>query len=56
MRAMLEYLMLLLSLIRGSVLDREALVAENLLLRRQLAVLARPTRKRPRLRARDKLF
>ena len=29
---------------------------ENLLLRQQLAVLTRPTRKRPRLRRRDKLF
>ena len=53
---MLEYLLLLLSLIRAAVRDREALVAENLLLRQQLAVLTRPTRKRPRLRARDKLF
>jgi hypothetical protein len=35
---------------------REALVAENLLLRHQLAVLTQPTRKRSRLRARDKLF
>src|ERR671924_803976 len=55
-RAMLEYLMLLLSLIHATVRDRDALVAENLLLRHQLAVLTRPTRKRPRLRARDKLF
>src|ERR671933_273235 len=53
---MLEYLLLLLSLIRATVRDREALIAENLLLRHQLAVLTRPTRKRPRLRARDKLF
>src|ERR671928_318676 len=53
---MLEYLLLLLSLIRATVRDRDALVAENLLLRQQLAVLTRPTRKRPRLRARDKLF
>src|SRR5438874_9075736 len=53
---MLEYLLLLLSLARSAVRDREALVAENLLLRHQLAVLTRPTRKRPRLRARDKLF
>src|SRR5437764_11662752 len=53
---MLEYLLLLLSLIRAAVRDREALVAENLLLRHQLAVLTRPTRKRPRLRVRDKLF
>ena len=30
------------------------LVAENLLLRHQVAVLIRPTRRRPRLRGRDK--
>ena len=53
---MLEYLLLLLSLIRATVRDREALIAENLLLRHQLAVLTRPTQRRPRLRARDKLF
>jgi hypothetical protein len=55
LRTMLEYLLLLLSIIRAAVRDREALVAENLLLRHQLGVLPRPTRKRPRLRARDKL-
>src|SRR5436190_12844133 len=53
---MLEYLLLLLSLIRSAVRDREALIAENLLLRHQLTVLTRPTRTRPRLRTRDKLF
>ena len=53
---MLEYLLLLLSLIRATMRDREAVVTENLLLRHQLAVLTRPTRRRPRLRARDKLF
>src|ERR671933_917732 len=53
---MLEYLLLLLSLIRATLRDREALVTENLLLRHQLAVLTRATRRRPRLRARDKLF
>jgi hypothetical protein len=53
---MLEYVMLLLSLIRAAMRDRQALVAENLLLRHQLAVLTRPTRKRPRLRTSDKLF
>jgi hypothetical protein len=53
---MLEYLLLLLSLIRAAVRDREALVADNLLLQHQLAALTRPTRKRPRLRTRDKLF
>ncbi len=55
-RAMLEYLLLLLSLVRAAVRDRDTLVTENLLLRHQLAVLTRPTRKRPRLRAQDKLF
>src|SRR5947209_12129041 len=55
-RAMLEYLLLLLSLVRSAVRDREALVAENLLLRHHLAVLTRPTRKRPHLRTRDKLL
>jgi transposase InsO family protein len=44
------------SAFRAAVRDREALVAENLLLRHQLTVLTRPTRKRPRLRTRDKLF
>ena len=48
--------MLLLSLIPAAVRDRETVVAENLLLRQQLTVLTRPTRKRPRLRTRDKLF
>jgi putative transposase len=55
-QAMLEYLLLLLRLFGSAVRYREALVAENLLLRPQLTVLTRPTRKRPRLRARDKLF
>ncbi len=54
--AMLEYLLLLFSLLRAAMRDRDALVAENLLLRHQLAVLTRPTRKRPRLSARNKLF
>jgi hypothetical protein len=53
---MLEYLLLLFSLIRATVRDPEVLVTEDLLLRQQLAVLTRPTRKRPRLLARDKLF
>jgi len=53
---MLEYLLLLFTLVRATVRDRDALVAENVLLRHQLAVLTRPTRKRPRLPARDKLF
>ena len=54
--AMLEYLLLLFSLMRATVRDREALVTENLLLRHRLGVLTRPTRKRPGLRAGDKLF
>ena len=49
-RAMLEYLF------RALLRSRSALIAENLLLRQQLAALTRPTRQRPRLRARDKLF
>src|SRR5919206_2799103 len=53
---MLEYLLLLFSLMRATVRDREALVTENLLLRHQLGVLTRPTRKRPGLRAGDKLL
>jgi putative transposase len=53
---MLEYLLLLFSLIHATVRGRDALIAENLLLRHQLAVLTRLTRKRPRLRTRDKLF
>src|SRR5438093_454711 len=53
---MIEYALLLLALLRATVCSRAALAAENLLLRQQLAVLTRPTRKRPRGRARDKLF
>src|SRR5438067_879574 len=53
---MIECLLLLAALLRTAVCDRAELVAENLLLRQQLGVLTRPTRKRPRLRARDKLF
>jgi hypothetical protein len=45
-----------LALLRGAVRDRSDLVAENLLLRHQLAVLTRPTRRRPRLHARDRLL
>ena len=53
---MLELLPLLFALLRAAVRARGELVAENLLLRQQLDVLTRPTRKRPRLRARDRLF
>ncbi len=54
--AVSELLALLLASLRGAVRDRTDLVAENLLLRHQLAVLTRPTRRRPRLRSRDKLL
>ncbi len=54
---MLELLGLLLLAGRGQLRSRQDLVVENLLLRHQLAVLTRPTRRRPRprLRAWDKL-
>src|SRR5262245_314107 len=52
---MLDYLLLLADLIRAALRSRRELVAENLILRQQLAVLTRPTRKRARLRAHDKL-
>ena len=55
MPAMIECLLLLLALLRAAVRARTELVAESLLLRHQLAVLTRPTRRRPRLRGRDKL-
>ena len=53
---MFEYLFLLVSVFCAVIRDRNDVVAENLLLRQQLAVLTRPTRKRPRLRTGDKLF
>jgi putative transposase len=53
---MLEYLLLLVDLFHALLRSRSDLIAENLLLRQQLAALTRPTRQRPRLRTRDKLF
>ena len=53
---MLEFFVLLLRAVRAGLRNRGDLVSENLLLRHQLAVLARPTRKRPPLRGRDKLL
>jgi hypothetical protein len=53
---MTEFLALLVAVSLAVVRSRADLVAENLLLRQQLAVLSRPTRKRSRLRARDRLF
>src|SRR5918995_136158 len=56
MPPMIEYLILLFTLLRAAVRSRADLTAENLLLRRQLPVLTRHTRRRPRLRTRDRLF
>src|SRR2546428_6430659 len=53
--AMIGLLALTVGLLRVSVRSRRDLVLENLLLRHQLAVLTRPTRKRPPLGGRDKL-
>jgi transposase InsO family protein len=52
---MLELLMLLFGVLPAALRSRRDLVLENLLPRRQLAVAARP-RRRPRLRAWDKLL
>jgi hypothetical protein len=52
---MLELLMLLFGVLPAALRSRRDLVLENPLLRRQLAVAARP-RRRPRLRAWDKLL
>jgi hypothetical protein len=54
--AVLDLLALLLASLRGAGRDRSDLIAENLLLRHQLAVLTRPTRRKPRLRLRDRLL
>ena len=53
---MLDLLFLFAALLRTGLRRHGELMAENLLLRHQLAVLARPTRKRPRLRAGDQLI
>jgi hypothetical protein len=53
---MLEYLLLLVELVRTALRSQGGLVTENLLLRHQLAVLTRPTRKRSRLRAGDRFI
>jgi transposase InsO family protein len=53
---MLEYLLLLVGLVRTALRSQSELVAENLLLRQQLAVLTRPTRRRLRLHSRDRFF
>jgi hypothetical protein len=46
----------LIDLARAALRSRTDLLAENLLLRQQPLVLARPTRTRPRLGADDRLF
>ena len=51
-----EFRIRLLQALSAALRSRADLVAENLLLRRQLAVLARPSRNRPPLRGRDKLL
>jgi hypothetical protein len=53
---MLDYVFLLAQLFCTGLRRHSALVAENLLLRHQLAVLTRPTRKRSRLGAGDRLI
>ena len=53
---MLELLSFVFGLLRAMHRDRADLVAENVLLRQQLAVLTRPGPPRPRLRTRDKLI
>ncbi len=56
LEGMLELFALLLGALRALLSSRADLAAENLLLRHQLAVLARPTRERPPFRSRDKLL
>ena len=53
---MLECLLLLAGLLRTFIRTHGDLAAENLLLRQQLAILTRPTRKRPPLHTPDRLF
>jgi hypothetical protein len=53
---MLDYLRLMIELLRAALRRRSEVVAEKLLLRHQLLILTHPTRKRPRLHAHDKLF
>ena len=55
LRNMFELLALLPAVVRAALRSRTDLLAENLLPRHQLAVLARPTRKRPAVRSGDKL-
>ena len=52
---MIELFILLLRALRATLRSRGDLVVEDLLLRHQLAVLARPGRRRSPVRVRDKL-
>jgi putative transposase len=53
--AVLDWVSLLVGVVLTALRGRHALLAENLLLRQQLAVALR-TRRRPRLRWHDRLF
>src|SRR6266540_4280558 len=53
--AVLDWVSLLVGIVLAAVRGRSALVMENLLLRQQLAVALR-TRRRPRVRRRDRVF
>src|SRR5436190_24376950 len=53
---MVDILAFVLASVRAALGSRRDLVVENALLRHQLAVLTRPTRKRPAIRRRDKLL
>jgi hypothetical protein len=52
---MIECLLLFIAALRATLRARADLVTDDLLLRHQLAGLTRPTRRRPRLRSRDRL-
>ncbi|MDQ3699582.1 MAG: hypothetical protein M3442_01530, partial [Chloroflexota bacterium] len=52
---MLDWVSLLVGVVRTALQGRQALLVENLLLRQQLAVAVR-ARPLPRLRRRDRLF
>src|SRR5688572_2322953 len=54
--AAMEWLVLVVGTLAACGRGRRAPVLENLVLRQQLAVLTRPTRRRPRLRPGDRLF
>src|SRR5262245_473362 len=55
LRTLFELLALLLAIVRAALRSRTDLLAENLLLRHQLAVLTRRPRTRPAIRSGDKL-